>query len=90
MLGNREWGVGSGEWGVGLRPTAYFLRPRHGVRHIIAVRDEARPHAAADGRDAHPYRKADTRISRDAGPYLKAERAARGASPTWVRGIGLG
>ena len=47
--------MGSGEWGVGLRPTAYFLIPRHGVRHIIAVRDEARPHAGADGRDAHPY-----------------------------------
>ena len=62
--------MGSGEWGVGLRPTAYFLRPRHGVRHIIATRDEARPHAAADGRDAHPYRKADARTSRDAGPYL--------------------
>ncbi len=44
-----------GEWEVGLMPTAYFLRPRHGVRHIIAKRDEARPHAGADGRDAHPY-----------------------------------
>ena len=60
---------------MGLMPTAYFLRPRHGVRHIIALRDEARPHAGADGRDAHPYLKADTRTSRDAGPYLKAESA---------------
>ena len=52
-----SWPVGrrEREWGVGLRPTAYFLRPRHGVRHIIAARDEARPQAGADGRDAHPY-----------------------------------
>ncbi len=40
---------------MGLRTRAYFLSPRHGVRHIIATRDEARPHAEADGRDAHPY-----------------------------------
>ena len=26
--------------------------------------------STADGRDAHPYLKADTRTSRDAGPYL--------------------
>ncbi len=70
--------------GVGRKPTAYFLKPRHGVRHIIARRDEARPHAEADGRDAHPYlaRMAFAgglgfvvgglmkRTSRDAGPYL--------------------
>jgi hypothetical protein len=68
---------------VGLRPTAYFLRPRYGVRHIIAVRDEARPQAGADGRDAHPYREADARTSRDAGPYLEAEWAGRGAAPAW-------
>jgi hypothetical protein len=45
----------------------------NGVRHIIAVRDEARPHAGADGRDAHPYLEADTRTSRDAGPYLMTD-----------------
>jgi hypothetical protein len=79
---------------VGLRPTAYFLRPRHGVRHIIAVRDEARPHAGADGRDGQPYRETDTRTSRDAGPYLRAvcarseaARAARGAAPTLARRV---
>ena len=51
---------------------------------MIATRDEARPHAGADGRDAHPYlaRMAfagglglavgglTRRTSRDAGPYL--------------------
>ena len=30
-------GVGIREWGVGRMPTAYFLKPRHGVRHIIAT-----------------------------------------------------
>ena len=72
-MGSGEWGVGSGEWGVGLTPKAYFLRPRHGGRHIIAVRDEVRPHAGEDGRDAHPY--LCWRTSRDAGPYLEAESA---------------
>jgi hypothetical protein len=52
--------------------------------HIIAARDEARPHAGADGRDAHPYLARMVfagglgfavgglrrRTSRDAGPYL--------------------
>ncbi len=47
--------MGIREWGVGLTPIAYFLSPRHWVRHIIATRDEGRPHAGADGRDGHPY-----------------------------------
>ena len=42
---------------VGLTvPGRPWTMGRHEVRHIIASRDEARPHAlAADERDAHPY-----------------------------------
>jgi len=82
---------------VGRKPTAYFLKPRHGVRHIIATRDEARPHAGADGRDAHPYLARMVfagglgfavgglrrRTSGGADPYPGMARAARGAAPTW-------
>ncbi len=87
--------MGIREWGVGLTPTAYFLRPRHGFRHIIAARDEARPHAGADGRDAHPYLARMVfagglglavgglrrRTSREDGPYREAESVGRPSLP---------
>ena len=37
------------------------------------------PMPAAD-RDGQPYRETDTRTSRDAGPYLRAERVRLGVS----------
>jgi hypothetical protein len=40
----------------------------HGVRHIIAARDEARPHVSAEGRGRTSI--GSTADQRDAGPYL--------------------